>query len=240
MKDLRSVRFAYVLIFASISIYSCISFSGARASEAWCGTAPLCSGECREGETQIKTSVRGDGAKCWSGHKALCTANRYANPCSGGPIWDIFVTCSDNGDDGIPTDCDGEPISEPEIAQSEEELTRSTASTRLLAALPPISNTWPKLSDGDCQLQNAKLVYHAQGYAEFTSQVRTNHAGSGGDSWVATLTAQDSNGHRLFTVPSFSSQSMKRNGHWYGWRVGFTFDPSKFSQIKKTDMKKHC
>jgi len=164
----------------------------------------------------------------------LCTANKSANPCSGGPVWGIFLSCW--GDDASTLDCGGEPVSESEIAQSEAELTLSTANQKL----PPISEAWTTLSDGDCELQNAQLVYHSQGYAEFTSQVRTNHAGSGGDSWVATLTAEDANGHQLFSVPSFSSQSMKQNGHWYAWRVGFTFDPSKFFQIKKTNMKKHC
>lgn len=310
MKKTRYTQLAYAFIPAAVSIYSCGSFSSARAADVWCGTAPICDGGCREGETQVKTDVRGNGAKCWSGHKALCTSNKFADPCTGGPIWDIFFV-------GFYDDGSEEP--DPDLGQSEEELTASNAGLcqpgyvwrvinpndrvcvppdvraqaqadnaeahnrvspgggdtcrsgfvwraafngdnvcvtpatrtqtaednakageRVVSALPPISETWPTLSDGDCQLQNAKLVYHPQGYAEFTAQVRTNHAGSGGDLWLATLTAADAAGHELFAVPKFSSKSLKQNGHWYGWKVAFTFDPSKFNQIKKTNMKSHC
>ena len=90
MKKTRYTQLAYAFIPAAVSIYSCGSFSSARAADVWCGTAPICDGGCREGETQVKTDVRGNGAKCWSGHKALCTSNKFADPCTGGPIWDIF------------------------------------------------------------------------------------------------------------------------------------------------------
>ena len=236
MKKSLYIWFAHVLIWASTSMYFCVSCPTARASEAWCGTAPLCSGECRQGATQLKTDSSGNGKKCLTGHKALCTSNAVANPCSGAPIYDIYLSCW--WDDSGNVDCGGE--SETEISESVQELTLSNIRQGLVSNLPPITETWPTLSDGDCQLQNAKLVYHPQGFAEFTSQVRTNHAGSGGDSWVATLIVQDGHGHEVFAVPSFSSHSMKQNGHWYSWKVGFTFDVTKFPQISKTDMKKHC
>jgi hypothetical protein len=38
----------------------------------WDGTAPFCSGRCRGGEERIGRSVRGDGAKCATGHKEHC------------------------------------------------------------------------------------------------------------------------------------------------------------------------
>ena len=38
----------------------------------WDGTAPFCSGKCRGGEERIGRSVRGDGAKCATGHKEHC------------------------------------------------------------------------------------------------------------------------------------------------------------------------
>ena len=38
----------------------------------WAGTAPFCMGVCRPGETLIRRSAFGDGARCWTGTKAYC------------------------------------------------------------------------------------------------------------------------------------------------------------------------
>jgi hypothetical protein len=42
-------------------------------ADTWRGTAPFCDGSCNAGERQIGVSNCGDGACCWTGHKALCS-----------------------------------------------------------------------------------------------------------------------------------------------------------------------
>lgn len=38
----------------------------------WRGPAPFCAGRCLRGERTVRTSVRGNGSRCVSGHKVLC------------------------------------------------------------------------------------------------------------------------------------------------------------------------
>jgi hypothetical protein len=47
----------------------------------WDGTAPFCSGACRRNEERIGRSVRGDGAKCATGHKEHC-CRRVSSTCT--------------------------------------------------------------------------------------------------------------------------------------------------------------
>ena len=42
------------------------------SADTWRGTAPFCDGSCNAGERQVGVSNCGDGACCWTGHKALC------------------------------------------------------------------------------------------------------------------------------------------------------------------------
>jgi hypothetical protein len=61
-------------LFLSVSILGSFAASFARA-DTWRGTAPFCDGTCNAGERQIGSSSCGDGACCWTGHKALCANN---------------------------------------------------------------------------------------------------------------------------------------------------------------------
>jgi hypothetical protein len=53
---------------------------GARA-DVWRGTAPFCSGSCLPGEREVERSDRGDGAKCLSGSKVLCSSRTPSATC---------------------------------------------------------------------------------------------------------------------------------------------------------------
>lgn len=72
--------------------------AGPALADTWRGTAPFCEGSCLPGEKQIATSNCGDGACCWTGHKALC---RNSSPtCKPKPIKAtcyLFVLVCDNG-----------------------------------------------------------------------------------------------------------------------------------------------
>ena len=249
MKKTRYTQLAYAFIPAAVSIYSCGSFSSARAADVWCGTAPIWmevaarekhksrptfvamgpnagratkryvhrtnlpirARAARSGTSSLLGSTttvpknqtrprpvgrRVDGVERWLVSAGICLArdqpersrlrppdvraqaqadnaeahNRVSpgggDTCRSGFVWRAAF----NGDNVCVT-----PATRTQTAED-----NAKAGERVVSALSPISETWPTLSDGDCQLQNAKLVYHPQGYAEFTAQVRTNHAGSGG------------------------------------------------------------
>lgn len=42
-------------------------------ADTWRGTAPFCNGKCKAGERQIDSSKTGNGGRCWTGKKVLCT-----------------------------------------------------------------------------------------------------------------------------------------------------------------------
>ena len=48
----------------------------------WFGTAPFCNGKCPSGWTFLKSSKRGDGAKCWTGRKHYCYRKTTKNSCT--------------------------------------------------------------------------------------------------------------------------------------------------------------
>ncbi len=50
----------------------CVVAAPLAQADTWRGTAPFCEGKCLPGEKQIATSNCGNGACCWTGHKALC------------------------------------------------------------------------------------------------------------------------------------------------------------------------
>lgn len=67
-------------------------------ADTWRGTAPFCEGKCPPGEKQIATSQCGNGACCWTGHKALC--RNTAPTCIPKPVVAqcfVFVLMCDNG-----------------------------------------------------------------------------------------------------------------------------------------------
>jgi hypothetical protein len=49
-------------------------------ADTWRGTAPFCKGECKPGETEIRRSKSGDGARCWTGTKVLCANDEERCP----------------------------------------------------------------------------------------------------------------------------------------------------------------
>ena len=48
----------------------------------WFGTAPFCRGKCPSGWTFIKSSKKGNGAKCWTGRKHYCYRKTMKNQCT--------------------------------------------------------------------------------------------------------------------------------------------------------------
>lgn len=48
------------------------AFSHTAFADTWRGTAPFCDGECKPGEEEIRRDKSGNGARCWTGTKALC------------------------------------------------------------------------------------------------------------------------------------------------------------------------
>jgi hypothetical protein len=48
----------------------------------WDGTAPFCSGSCPSGCRTVARSNCGNGACCWTGHKALCQCCSGPGPCT--------------------------------------------------------------------------------------------------------------------------------------------------------------
>jgi hypothetical protein len=64
-------RFVASMKVIALAAILCLMAPLAKA-DTWRGTAPFCDGQCLPGEVQISTSNCGDGACCWTGHKALC------------------------------------------------------------------------------------------------------------------------------------------------------------------------
>jgi hypothetical protein len=92
-----------LLVLLSMSIFGSIAALPVRA-QTWRGTAPFCDGKCNSGERQIGVSNCGDGACCWTGHKALCgnssptcQALETQTSCYG------VVEICDNGSYEVPT-----------------------------------------------------------------------------------------------------------------------------------------
>ncbi len=91
-------RFGAALKIIMVAVVVTLAVASFAQADTWRGTAPFCDGHCNAGETQIATSKCGDGACCWSGHKALC---RNTSPtCKPKPVKTfcaLFVLICDNG-----------------------------------------------------------------------------------------------------------------------------------------------
>jgi hypothetical protein len=57
---------------ACLTAFLVFAVTSSSWANTWRGTAPFCNGQCQPGEPQLATSNCGDGACCWTGHKALC------------------------------------------------------------------------------------------------------------------------------------------------------------------------
>ena len=84
----------------AIMVAVIVSLAAAPFAQAdtWRGTAPFCEGKCLPGEKQVATSSCGDGACCWTGHKALC--HNTAPTCKPKPVkatCAVFFLICDNG-----------------------------------------------------------------------------------------------------------------------------------------------
>lgn len=62
----------FKLVFSFLFSFVILCISLPLQADTWRGTAPFCSGECKEGETAIRRDKSGDGAYCWTGTKVLC------------------------------------------------------------------------------------------------------------------------------------------------------------------------
>lgn len=100
-KKLPSAR---LLLFWLVACLGLATPPGAALADYWAGTAPFCNGQCRKGERQIGSSKCGDGACCWSGHKALCTSStpQCAAKQTKTQCYGVVMIC-DNGSYVAPT-----------------------------------------------------------------------------------------------------------------------------------------
>lgn len=71
---------AFVEGLLALAVTAFLMLSGMPNAQAdyWDGRAPFCNGNCSGGSRQIGSSKCGDGACCWTGHKALCSSGTAA------------------------------------------------------------------------------------------------------------------------------------------------------------------
>lgn len=70
----KNVWQVFIMNYAKAAI-AAVAFVCAMPSayaDTWRGTAPFCDGQCRAGETEVRRSKTGNGARCWTGTKVLC------------------------------------------------------------------------------------------------------------------------------------------------------------------------
>ena len=117
----------------------------------------------------------------------------------------------------------------------------NTSVVSVTPTAPPATNamSFPHASSGDCEMQNATIVFRSDGSGLFTAQVKTNHTHSG-DIWHATIVARNGSNQDLVNLPTFDSMRMDDNHGWYAWTRTFEFDEAKYSQISKGAMNNKC
>ena len=97
----------------------------------------------------------------------------------------------------------------------------------------------PPVHRGDCEQDNAFILFHSDGTGTFTCVTLTYHTHSG-DVWHASFSGIAENGAVLFTTPTFNSPTMNDGNPppRYSWSAQFTFLPEYWAAI--TSATQHC
>ena len=99
--------------------------------------------------------------------------------------------------------------------------------------------TWQELHRGDCQQDDAQLIFHSDGTGTFHCATKTYHTHSG-DVWHASFSVKGSNGAVLFSTATFNSPRMNDGNPppVYRWTAQFAYEPDYFDGISSAVQ--HC